>query len=692
MRPGGPLATLLKYELLQVMRDRRTVLIAVVAPLVLFPLLLLLARWSDERRERALESTVYRYAVEGPAADRGRELVDRAVALDSEDEGPPVHLEERVVADADSALAEGELHLVVHVSRPDTLGVPLLRLDYRASSDLSRTAVETVERRLRRIREAEREELLLERGFPGPLDRVGFVELRNLATPAQEGGALLATVLTPALVLLMLGGGAVVAADALCGEKERGTLETLLATAASRRDIVSAKLLAIVAVGLVVTVVNVVNLLAYVVFGLIELPADLAIELPAGVLLLLFALYVPVAFLLGALLLLLSGFAKSYKEYQIYAIPATFVLVIPSLAAALPGIDLRSVVAAVPLAGVSVAVREVVVGEYDWVFLALAFASTAGAAWWLAATAVGFLSRERLVAPSDFDAADLTGGEPLFRRHVLRWFGVLWVLLLVSSLWFVEHLGLRGQVVLNLVVLFLGASLVMIRRYGLPVKEALALRAPPAAAWPAVLVGAPSALLTGLGLSRLVEVVLPVPDRVVEAFGQYLAPGSMPLWEMLLLLAVLPAICEEIAFRGVLLYGLRKKLRPVRLAVAVGAIFGVFHVDLFRIVPTAWLGVVLTASVLLTGSLLPAVAWHGLNNAIALVATRMELPLEEAPAWMMAAGVVGLAVSGWILWRFRRPYPGLRPDAEGVGPSGSEPSGRAASARRTPSRGGRDRG
>jgi membrane protease YdiL (CAAX protease family) len=125
-------------------------------------------------------------------------------------------------------------------------------------------------------------------------------------------------------------------------------------------------------------------------------------------------------------------------------------------------------------------------------------------------------------------------------------------------------------------------------------------------------------------------------------------------------LAVLPGIFEEIAFRGVLTYGLSKRLRPVALVLAVGIIFGLFHSALFRIAPTAFLGVLLTSAVLLTGSIFPSMLWHALNNALAIGAGRSGADLADLPPGYYAVAAVVLALAFWILWRTRRPYPGLR--------------------------------
>ena len=367
--------------------------------------------------------------------------------------------------------------------------------------------------------------------------------------------------------------------------------------------------------------------------------------------------------LISSVLLLLSGYAKTYKEYQIYFFPVFLAFLVPSLAGTLPGMDLRSAIALVPIAGIGVAVREVMVREYDWLFLFLAFSSTGAAAWWAARLTERTLSTEHLISQSDLDEADLVGGPALFPRRVLRWFGVMWVIFLIVSLWFGEDLGVRGQVVVNLVFIFLGGSLMMIRRYGLDPRAAFALRPVHPLVWPAIVIGAPSGYIVGIGLAELVNTyVFPVPQNVLEAFGDALLGDQMPLWQLLLFIAVMPGILEELAFRGVLLHGLRKVFGPVGICLMVGAIFGIFHVSLFRLLPTAYLGVVFAAVVLLTGSIFPVMLWHFLNNAIGIVPAHMGWVTEDTvvPWWVFVLGLVGLVVALGIIWDVRTPYPDMK--------------------------------
>ncbi len=669
--------TLVRFELLQLARDRRTLAIAVLAPLVLFPALLFVTRLTESADEERRAEATYRWVAAGPDRGRVEGLVDRATRLppsdarDGAEVGPAgastaLRLEriESVGTDPDTLLARGEVEMVLQDRGPDSLGVPVVEIRFLASSDASSTSAQRLRARLERVRAELRDSVFRAGGLPVEPAQVLPVTEVNVASAAREGGSFLGGVLPPLIVLLMLTGGSIVAADTLSGEKERGTLETLLTTSASRREIVGAKGLAILVVGLVITFINLANLGVYLGLGLVDLPANLELSITPFALTVLALLLLPVALLVAVALLLVSGLARSYREYQLYFFPAFLVLLAPAAAGFLPGLELRSAVVLVPIANVALAVRDVLAGRAELALVVLASVITGGAAAVLGRVAERTLSTERLLGDSEADRAELLGGASLFPYRVLRWFGLLWVALVGVSVWF-GSLGIRSQILVNVVGLFLGGALLMVWRYRLPVREALALRRVPWAVWPAVLVGAPSALFVGIGLAEVTGRFLPVPSRMVEAFGQFLLPEEIGLVQLVLFLAVLPAICEEIAFRGVLLYGLRARLRPVALCRAVGLSFGLFHVSLYRIVPTAYLGIVLSIVVLLTGSILPAILWHALNNAAVLVPSALGWfdPEQAIPIWGYALAALGLAQALALLARVGPGYPGLtRPD------------------------------
>jgi sodium transport system permease protein len=179
--------------------------------------------------------------------------------------------------------------------------------------------------------------------------------------------------------------------------------------------------------------------------------------------------------------------------------------------------------------------------------------------------------------------------------------------------------------------------------------------------WLGVLIGAPAALLAAMGVFRLMDYVLPVPTQMLEGLGQGLLPDSVPAWQLILLLSVVPGIAEELTFRGVLLHGLRRRFGPVGLALTVGLIFGFFHFQIFRIPSTAFLGVLLTMVTLLSGSVFPAMVWHILNNALAVTLATREVDIMTL-GWAWTAGaVLALVLAFGIIWSYRTPYPDVGP-------------------------------
>jgi sodium transport system permease protein len=707
MKPDWPVVfTLFRTELRMVLRDRRILATSILLPLLVTPLLLLASTWSVKKREQTLEKTAARYAVTGSRSDAVRALTDAARKLPPATEtnkpaGPRFNFTEVSTDEPLAALHRGDLELVLEgltaaevQAETNTLGhtasdpasgktnaplakagsrgtddladderiaaeLPVVRVVFRGDRDMSMAALNRMLDALRDTRRQQQAALLLAERFPVKPASLGKVTEINLASGGHVAGLTLGRAVTLFVLMFVLMGGAVVATDSLAGEKERGTLETLLTTSARRIDILAAKRLVIVALGVMITVLQAGNLLVCVGFKLLPVPVNLAAAVTPWTVVLLLLLYLPLVALVANVLLLVSGLSRSYKEAQLYFFPVFILGLVPALAAMLP-IPLRSAIAAVPIANLSVAVKEVLIGTFDWPMIVLSWVITAGAASWISRVGVRVLSSERMITASETDAVQFAGGAALFERHVLRWFAVLWALLLIVSN-YTQTADLRVQLVINLVGLFFGASCLMIWRYRLSPASVLALRLPRPAAWAAVLLGVPGGLIVASGLFTLTSFLLPVPEKMLESFEESLLPKGVPATQLLFFMTVLPGVFEEIAFRGVLLHGLRRRLHPLVLALVVGAIFGIFHVALYRFVPTAALGVFLALLTMLTGSIYPAMLWHALSNGLGVVLHLSGMPITQLDAFGYVAGAGLLATAFYIAWRHQTPYPGLRP-------------------------------
>jgi membrane protease YdiL (CAAX protease family) len=219
-------------------------------------------------------------------------------------------------------------------------------------------------------------------------------------------------------------------------------------------------------------------------------------------------------------------------------------------------------------------------------------------------------------------------------------------------------LGESGLLLSEWLFLFLPAVLFIgLGRFDL--RRALSLRAPK-----------PRGLLAGLfivlGAMPLVWLigwlqtfVLPIPWDLLEGLEQLMTAETVKrfLW-LVLILAVTPAFCEEIVFRGVLLGGTRA-LRPWRFIVLNAAVFGAFHLSYetaIRFVPTAVLGGLIAWVVWRTGSIWVGSLMHFLNNATLVVLTSYA-PLRDAfsdpdappPLWLVPVGAAVLWAGALLL-------------------------------------------
>ena len=402
-----------------------------------------------------------------------------------------------------------------------------MRVVFRGDRDISTAALNRMLDALRDTRRQQQADLLVAGHFRSNPPAWAKITEINLASGGHVAGLTLGRMVTLFVLMFVLMGGAVVATDSLAGEKERGTLETLLTTSARRLDILAAKHLVIMALGVMITLLQAGNLLVCVGFKLLPVPVNLAAAVTPWTVALLFLLYLPLVALVANVLLLVSGLSRSYKEAQLYFFPVFILGLVPALAALLPGSRCVPRLLVVPIANLSVAVKEVLIGTFDWPMIVLAWVVTAGAAAWISRLGVRVLSSERMITASETDAVQFAGGAALFERHVLRWFAVLWAVLLIVSN-YTQAADLRIQLAINLVGLFFGASCLMIWKYRLNPRSVLALRLPRPAIWPAVLLGVPGGLIVASGLFTLTSFLLPVPEKMLESFEQSLLPKGVP--------------------------------------------------------------------------------------------------------------------------------------------------------------------
>tara|TARA_B110000240_G_scaffold191328_1_gene233800 strand:- start:2289 stop:3053 length:765 start_codon:yes stop_codon:yes gene_type:complete len=228
-----------------------------------------------------------------------------------------------------------------------------------------------------------------------------LLEKVNTADDRENWGEKIGAMLPYMLFIICLGGAMAPATDIGAGEKERGTLETLLISPIDRNKIVMGKFLTI---GFAGTMTALITVMSMVIWGLvlsqgmaIKLVTDFMAQIAMVDFLLIFLMLVPVVAIFSSVLLSISIYAKSFKEAQSYMGPMTILVIVPVMLSMLPGVELKGGWAWVPLTNVSLAMKELVKGTMDYYQLFAIFGSTVIIAGALFAFCVYWFNQEKVL-------------------------------------------------------------------------------------------------------------------------------------------------------------------------------------------------------------------------------------------------------------------------------------------------------
>lgn len=206
------------------------------------------------------------------------------------------------------------------------------------------------------------------------------LETVNTADERESLGEKLGGILPYLLIVLCMTGAMYPAIDIGAGEKERGTLETLLLTPVSRVSIVLGKFFVIMTTGIVTALITVLSLAlwSYLIGELanVEVVKRILSSVGVGDLLLILLMLIPVSSIFAALLLAISIYARSFKEAQNYMGPMSLLGFMPVMVAMLPGIKLNWTWSLVPISNVALAIKEILKGTIDYVMLFSILGST----------------------------------------------------------------------------------------------------------------------------------------------------------------------------------------------------------------------------------------------------------------------------------------------------------------------------
>ncbi len=393
-----------RKELTDTLRDRRTLINSILVPIVLFPVIMIgfigLAILFASRAAR--ESPTLMILGGEHAPELARQLRDAKVgavlgrrdSVEQPGAGSGTRLEIVPAAD-DYAQRINDKKLRAAVEIP-----PGLEENLRAQPDQtqtiqvywfdgefrSRAVVRAVERVVRSYSDRIVTQRLSAAGLSETLLTPFTHKKENVAPREKVTGNVLGMLLPYFIIVLCMTGAMYPAMDLTAGEKERGTIETILASPVNRAHLVLGKFFLVVIFSALTALLSIVSFLMTLLGGaqfLSRLTSSLVIAVSGKAAAAVFLLVLPLAVLFSAVLMAIAIYARNYREAQTYIGPLMLLVILPAMASFLPGVQLDVRFALVPILNVSLAAKEIFGGNYQWPLLGLILASTtayAGAA------------------------------------------------------------------------------------------------------------------------------------------------------------------------------------------------------------------------------------------------------------------------------------------------------------------------
>lgn len=507
-------------------------------------------------------------------------------------------------------------------------------------------------------------------------------------SPARENVLDLMVKVFPVLLVMWCLAGALYPAVDLCaGEKERGTMETLLITPAGRAEIVLGKFLTIWIFSFGTAILN---LLSMGITTALCFQAVPHAKISTAALLWCVVLSLPQSAFFSALGLAIGAYARSSKEGQYYLMPL-FVVTMPLVFLTLaPGVELNPLYSLVPVTGVALLMQKLMasphLGEIPWGYFVPVLFPIGVYSWLALRWAIEQFNREDVLFR---EAERLDIG--LWLRRLFRekepvpttgqaFFALT---ILIALRWI--SLGLGGEGTPEATMAISELAFVAVP----PLFMALILTTHPGdglyLSWPKPRESGLAVLLALLMLPPMIALA----QAVVWRYPQFL-DGTHPLIAILrairdgheleqtqiasflLAFALVPALCEELAFRGFVLRGLHHGFRPRNAVLLSSFFFAVFHLNVFLFIPTFLLGVVAGLLTVRSKSLLPAILFHFLYNAVLVALIPLGRYSQYMPTWLNDAwgALIGLCavLAIALMWRlYRRPYVELEQRSKAAG-------------------------
>ena len=622
--------TLLKKELTDIFRDTKTIIIMVIVPLILYPLVFLgsLLLTSSLLKESTVKT--YNVAIVSTTAETTqniRSLLDDALSKHEYH----FHTEEIKSSEYYEKLIRDEKFDVIIVPEKTENDYPDITIHSLTSSNKSSTARSMVD-----VVFSDYSNDIIEERFKDAVDNYDTLkeepfklEKKDYSSKEETTGMLIGYIMPFMMIISVLMGAFTVAIDISVGEKERGTLETLITLPISNTQMMISKFLAVTIFALFSVAINILSfaLMGIFIFNSMEYAKTFVGEfkftqfIPS--ILLMFVLLVLFTMFVSSVCLCVDFMAKSVKEANNLTTPLMLILMTGAGMSVLPGVKLNFGLALVPILNVSLLIKELFMLNFDVSLVAVVFAAT------IIHTTIAIYIMTKVFSSENILFGEGLRSVRIFEKRanmpknqipgvgdIVMVFALMFLISNFAGGFVVLKFGFIGYAFSQLIIFLVPVLYALYMRADM--KNVFSLEAPGLKEMVGVLFFVSGSYVFNTVLVSVLYNAFPIIARDNDMLsGVVSSAGFIPA---LLVIGLMPAIAEEAAFRGFLYGTLKNKRIPILATIVITAVvFAAYHMNLLQFIYVTLMGLLMSYMIYNSKSIFVTAFFHLLNNSFSVV-------------------------------------------------------------------------
>ena len=385
--------TIFQKEFKVFLRDRRTLFMIFVVPIVFYPLMFNVIGHFSSKNRNELKTTTFKVYLAPSVPSEFQQYFP---------EDAHIRVLKSISDNPETLLQDNKIQAIVTMADD-------MEIRYLSSERTSRAAAARLKTTAENYRDALVAAKLKEVGLPETAIHPFKIERKDVASKAKVSGMFLGRILPYMIIIMLFSGAMGFGLEASTGEKEKGTIATLLVSQASRSQIVLGKLLYVVAVEFLYGILNVIGFVVAIGLQASTIQPDMtkkAGEAAAGSgfafsimpqsFLLLLVLILPIALIAASLIIAIGSYAKSMKEGQTLFTPFLMIFILVGIISMTAPLKIPEYYFWIPVVNTSFSMQELLTFKFQFGHFLTTILTTTGTAAVIIAITIWMFNRESI--------------------------------------------------------------------------------------------------------------------------------------------------------------------------------------------------------------------------------------------------------------------------------------------------------